>query len=88
MNAATTRRYVALTSHGGKWWVVVAGEPGMSREQVQERAMRDICGENWDKAKTIEQDTELKNLVIQSYSAAKRAFPKAIAHFEYGEYDD
>lgn len=77
-------RYVALTTRGSGWWVVVAGEAGESRETVEERASRDICGDNWDKAKTIEQDTDLKNLQVLSYSAAKRAFPQAISHYEYG----
>lgn len=84
-NNSSTRRYVALTTHGSGWWVVVMGEPGESREQVEERALRDICGDNWDRAKTIEQDTEMKNLQVVSYSAAKRAFPKAMSHFDYAE---
>ena len=83
-NAASTRRYVALTTHGSGWWVVSCGEAGESKESVTERAERDICGEHWDHAKTIEQDTELKNLQVVSYSAAKRAFPKAMSHYEYG----
>jgi hypothetical protein len=87
-NSTATRRYVALTTHGGGWWVVGAGEAGESREQVEERAQRDICGGNWDQAKTIEQDTELKNLQVVSYSAAKRAFPKAMSHYEYQPWDD
>lgn len=86
-NSTATRRYVALVTHGGGWWVVIAGETGESREQVEARAQRDICGDNWDRAKTIEQDTELKNLQVVSYSAAKRAFPKAMSHFEYAPWD-
>lgn len=82
-NKASERRYVALTTRGSGWWVVLVGEAGETKEVVEERALRDICGDNWDKAKTIEQDTEMKNLQVVSMSAAKRAFPKAMSHYEY-----
>ena len=82
-NSKSERRYVALTTHGAGWWVVLAGEPGEDKASVEDRALRDICGSNWDKPKTIEQDTEMKRLQIVSYSAAKRAFPKAMWQYEY-----
>lgn len=82
-NNASERRYVALTTHGSGWWVVVMGDAGESKAAVEERALRDICGDNWDQAKTIEQDTEMKNLQVVSLSAAKRAFPKALSHYDY-----
>ena len=86
-------RYVALTTHGANWWVVLAGENGQSKAEVEELAMRKICGDEWDKAKSIETDTELKNLHVVSQSAARRAFPRALHQYEeamaYGEnWDD
>jgi len=82
-NSKSERRYVALTTHGNGWWVVLAGEPGEDKASVEDRASRDICGMFWDKAKPIDVDTEMKNLQVVSYSAAKRAFPKAMWQFEY-----
>lgn len=82
-NKASERQYVALTTYGSGWWVVVAGEPGEAKAAVEERALRDICGDNWDQAKTIQQDTEMKNLQVVSMSAARRAFPRAMSHYDY-----
>jgi hypothetical protein len=81
-NSKSERQYVALTTQGSGYWVVVMGEPGETREAVEERASRQICGDQWDQAKDIYVDTQLKNLQIHSLSAAKRAFPKALRHYE------
>ena len=76
-------QYVALTTHGSGWWVVLVGEKGESKAIVEERALRDICGDQWDKAKDIVVDTECKNLQVVSMSAARRAFPRAMSHYDY-----
>ena len=75
-------RYVALTTHGASWWVVLMGEAGQSKAEVKELASRKICGDEWDKAKSIEVDTEMQNLHVVSQSAARRAFPRALHQFE------
>lgn len=75
-------QYVALTtinSQQSGWDVVLVGEPGESRKTVEERAMRAICGDQWDHAKDIYVDTELKNLQVASKSEAARRFPRAWA---------
>jgi hypothetical protein len=91
MANTTNAQYVALTTHGGgDWWVVYIGETGQSKAEVEELADRRICGENWNRAKTIEQDTEMTNLQVVSRSAARRAFPRAMHQYAeamaYGEH--
>lgn len=81
-NRKSDRRYVALTTLGGGFYVSLMGEPGQDKDAVEERAMRLICGDQWDKAKDIQTDTELKNLQVLSVSAARRAFPKAMRHYD------
>jgi len=76
-------QYVALTTHGSGWWVVFVGAVGQAKTEVEELASRKVCGDQWDKAKDIYVDTEMKNLQIMSMSAARLAFPKAMNHYDY-----
>lgn len=81
----TQAQYVALTTHGGGWWVELVGEPGEGRDGVEQRALREIAGDKWDTLEPLDiyQDTERKNLVVVSKSKAERNFRRA-----WGEYQD
>lgn len=90
-NSAGERVYVALTTTGGAWYVQAMGQPGETRQQVEHRAMKGIAGDKWDTLEPLDiyQDTERKNLVVVSQSAARRGFPKAMRFYEdMLEYED
>lgn len=71
--------YVALTTLGRGYWVVLVGEPGQTSEEVREAAQADILKHS--PAAT----QELTNLVIVSESAARRAFSNAWRYWKFGE---
>ena len=72
-------RYYALSATGTNDWSVEAeGEPGEAKAAVEERAMRAICGSQWDQPKDIYVDTLVKNLLVISKSQAHRRFPTAM----------
>ena len=84
-NSKSERVYVALTTTGpGGWFVQTMGQPGETREQVEQKAKREICGAKWDtdEALDIFEDTMMKNLVTLSQSAAKRGFPRAMRFYD------
>lgn len=84
-NNSSTRRYVALTTQGQGWWVEVMGEPGQSQDDVRQAAMDKLLRDAGGSTTDIYYETWRKNLEVVSYSAAKRAFPAAMRHYDYAE---
>lgn len=78
--------YVALTTQNYQtsgYSVVLIGTDGESKSDVEDKAMRHICGIYWDKPKPIGVDTELKNLVVLPISTVKRKYALALDDYYY-----
>ena len=76
---------MALTTQGSGWWVVVMGDPGEARATVERRASDSLLASAGGDPTNIYNDTWQKNLQVLSYSAAMRAFPAAMRHWQYGD---
>lgn len=84
VNSKNDRVYVALTTTGGSWYVEAMGEPGESKEAVEAKAVEKIRSQHPDPARDIYTQTELKNLIVLSKSAAMRSFSKAMRWHQEG----
>ena len=88
-----TRRYVAISYTELDAWTMrpcysieYVGDAGESKDSVEEKAQRAICGDQWNNAKDIHTDTALKNLFVVTESAAKRSYSAAYNHYLMPEY--
>lgn len=61
--------YSAFTTTGSGYRFVCSGE---DKSQVRDEAERTICGDQWDQAKDIWVDTELKNLIVVPASTIRK----------------
>lgn len=78
--------YVAVTTTNAQqngWREVITGS---DKAEVQEKAERQICGNQYDGPKDIYTQTELRNLRVVSKTEAKRTFGVDIDAIDMSEY--